>query len=418
MWSVFWGEWSSCDTECSRGGEPGSQTRKRECVYEDQSPAPVGTGLCTHGQDVEFRECEPTPPPCSKWASWGFWSRCSTSCGAGRRTRNRSCLYGGKCQGPKTEEENCVDTRRPVCPSWSQWKVGSLCSVTCGMGVASQYRTCLNGQINEVGCTGPAAKHNECQTGRKCPVWGYWTEWSECGVTCGTSKVTRSRSCINGDPGETGCIGKPNDIKVCIADRRRCPSWGSWGQFSMCSATCGDGEHYRSRQCINGSPGDVGCDGSVLTRDLHTCSARRNQCPEWDLWASWSACSVTCGLGNQLRLRECNHGAPSELGCLGSTESARECYGVRRECEYWGDWASWSPCSVTCGSGNASRERPCMNGKMGDAGCQGSNAQTISCDMQDCEEYVEYDGDETLDTELDSICPNILRTAEIEGSVY
>ena len=69
--------------------------------------------------------------------------------------------------------------------------------------------------------------------------------------------------------------------------------------------------------------------------------------------------------------RECNNGRVGELDCIGATAETRECYGARRECEYWGPWESWHPCSVTCGQGITRRTRPCMNGNPGDAGCPG-----------------------------------------------
>ena len=105
-WS-YWSSWSNCDVECSNNGNPGSQWRKRGCKYvTDDTQAQIGTGSCTPGGNVEFRECEPTPPPCSKWAEWGFWTECSSSCGAGQRRRERACMYGGVCEGEKIELEN------------------------------------------------------------------------------------------------------------------------------------------------------------------------------------------------------------------------------------------------------------------------------------------------------------------------
>ena len=374
----------------------------------------IGTGSCTHGNDVTYRNCEPTPPPCSKWASWGFWSQCSQTCGAGVRNRQRSCLYGGKCPGSNMEEENCIDGRRPVCPEWSSWKIGVMCSVTCGVGMSNQYRTCVNGQIGEEGCQGPAAKHSQCDTQTECPVWGFWTEWSECGVTCGTSQVTRTRECINGNVGDLGCEGKAEEAKVCMAAQRHCPYWSAWAQFSACSVSCGTGEQSRERECINGEPGDVGCEGDEIK--IGDCTARRARCPAWDFWARWSSCSVSCGTGLKTRERECVDGVVGEEGCIGTEQERMECYGtVRRECEYWGDWSSWYPCSVTCGQGSTERERPCINGNPGDQGCQGSPDESQFCEMQDCEEFVEYEGDEDLDTDISKICPDILSPAQVEG---
>jgi len=55
-----------------------------------------------------------------------------------------------------------------------------------------------------------------------------------------------------------------------------------------------------------------------------------------------------------------------------------------------------------------------MNGNIGDQGCRGTNFQTVSCDREDCEEFVEYDGDTDLDTDIDDICPEIRNPSEDE----
>jgi len=126
---------------------------------------------------------------------------------------------------------------------------------------------------------------------------------------------------------------------------------------------------------------------------------------------------VSCGTGLKTRERECVDGVVGEEGCIGTDQERMECYGtVRRECEYWGDWSSWYPCSVTCGQGSTERDRPCINGNPGDQGCQGSPDESQFCEMQDCEEFVEYEGDDDLDTDISKICPDILSPAEVEDS--
>lgn len=105
------------------------------------------------------------------------------------------------------------------------------------------------------------------------------------------------------------------------------------------------------------------------------------------------------------RSRECEDGRVGDLGCVGPTQEARECYGARRQCEFWGPWESWHPCSVTCGQGVTTRTRPCMNGRPGDQGCPGSATESDTCEMSACEVFVDY-GDEP-DTDFESICPEI-----------
>lgn len=35
--------------------------------------------------------------------------------------------------------------------------------------------------------------------------------------------------------------------------------WGSWGQWSACSASCGNGVRSRTHECVGGNPGDKDC---------------------------------------------------------------------------------------------------------------------------------------------------------------
>ena len=173
------------------------------------------------------------------------------------------------------------------------------------------FRTCKNGQIGEDGCSGPAAKHDQCHTGKACPYWDLWSDWSDCSVTCGRGTVSRSRECVNGNPGDHGCEGNDSEQKVCRSEKQFCPTWSAWGEFTQCSATCGEGEQIRVRECHNGSPGDAGCEG--ITEEVIPCTSHREQCPEWDFWARWSTCSVTCGEGSQLRTRQCLDGVPGNI---------------------------------------------------------------------------------------------------------
>ena len=135
-------------------------------------------------------------------------------------------MYGGECEGQKTQVEACTNLIHPDCPTWSDWQIAAECSVTCGQGVRSYFRTCQNGRINEPGCIGPAARQEPCETGkaifgkirtflgRECALWTQWCEWSGCSTTCGQGDQVRERQCVNSEPGEPGCEGRANERKV------------------------------------------------------------------------------------------------------------------------------------------------------------------------------------------------------------
>ena len=40
--------------------------------------------------------------------------------------------------------------------------------------------------------------------------------WSTCSVPCGFGRSRRSRACINGGVGEVGCLGEDDDIRGCF----------------------------------------------------------------------------------------------------------------------------------------------------------------------------------------------------------
>lgn len=47
--------------------------------------------------------------------------------------------------------------------------------------------------------------------------WSNWTPWSDCGITCGSGLIFRSRSCSNPTPsqGGDGCPGVSSEQQTC-----------------------------------------------------------------------------------------------------------------------------------------------------------------------------------------------------------
>ena len=90
----------------------------------------------------------------------------------------------------------------------------------------------------------------------------------------------------------------------------------SWGDWSSCSGTCGDGMRSKSRVCkphINNGRQckDNDADEKFSSKVSEQCSNGK-RCPlvingKWDEWGDWSACSVKCGGGTQSRSRKCGY---------------------------------------------------------------------------------------------------------------
>ena len=62
-----------------------------------------------------------------------------------------------------------------------------------------------------------------------------WGSWSVCSVTCGSGMISRRRECINPRPANNGsdCLGLPEEIHYCTAPEL-CPGL----MFVACSFSC------------------------------------------------------------------------------------------------------------------------------------------------------------------------------------
>ncbi|KJH45263.1 thrombospondin type 1 domain protein [Dictyocaulus viviparus] len=84
------------------------------------------------------------------------------------------------------------------------------------------------------------------------------SDWSECLPICGRGRRTRSVYCVHQALNETlnvpemYCVNqtKPNSEELCASE-----SCGHWltGQWTKCSATCGQGIRRRTVECVNGN---------------------------------------------------------------------------------------------------------------------------------------------------------------------
>ncbi|XP_076079208.1 coadhesin-like [Mytilus galloprovincialis] len=272
-----WREWSSCSVSC--GG--GHQQRTRSC----DNPAPANNGPDCSGPASQGRQCGKKPCPIAgKWGGWREWSRCSVSCGGGHQQRTRSCdnpapaNNGPDCSGPASQGRQCGKKPCPIAGKWGSWKDWSMCSVSCGGGHQTRVRSCDNPAPANNGpdCSGPGLQGRQC--GKKpCPIagmWGSWTKWTICPVTCGGGIQVRTRSCDSPSPDNDGpdCIGSSTESKQCAASV--CPingHWGEWGGWSSCSGTCGSGMRTRTRRCNNPAPANNGftCNGKRI--DTESC---------------------------------------------------------------------------------------------------------------------------------------------------
>ncbi|MFH4980123.1 hypothetical protein AB6A40_006832 [Gnathostoma spinigerum] len=373
-WSP-WSMWSECSAMCGEG----SKTRTRECLSGSGQRQPPSE--CT-GPAEDTQRCTATAG-CAHWTEWKEWSKCSQDCGIGVKSRHRDCVtnagyYSKECEGPFMETVECVGDS-PRCAEWSSWKEWSPCSTDCGDGKRTRQRTCQdrNGYPS-TRCIGSATDSEQCYETRGCASWAHWQPWSSCSNDCGLGKMTRSRVCLDRSGASAyTCIGESIESKDCYGESG-CASWGAWSGWSQCSTKCGEGTMSRRRECVDarGYPSSS-CRG--IDTDVRSCS-ERSGCASWGMWLEWSKCSSSCGQGIMERKRECldSRGYPVP-GCIGRNTESRPCY-EQSGCASWGSWSEWSECSTLCGDGTMTRSRECFDPSgYPTSTCQGKNMDSQRC---------------------------------------
>jgi len=119
--------------------------------------------------------------------------------------------------------------------------------------------------------------------------------------------------------------------------------WQEWGEWSQCTASCGQGLKIRARACSQpASGGNEQCSGD--STEVENCSSA--ECPvmttrtttttttttttatridgEWQEWSEWSHCDPSCSCGKKFRSRHCNN-APSAAACDGDRTETAPC---------------------------------------------------------------------------------------------
>nr|XP_054769474.1 hemicentin-1-like [Lytechinus pictus] len=331
-WSE-WTDWGQCSKTCGRG----MRIRTRRC----DSPSPANNGLQCTGPEVEQNSCHLESCPIhGRWGEWQPWEECSSSCGFGVRVRRRFCdnppvQYRGRdCEGEGIQQDQCFTGECPVDGGWGPWSSWQLCDRTCGNGNTIRERICNNPEPRHGGrdCSGLSRETRACNV-RPCPVdgvFGSWSIWSTCTVSCGGGQQSRTRICTGPLHGGQPCEGRTDQTIRCNTEQ--CPvhgNWSDWDVWGVCSTMCGGGIRQRFRSCTKPAPSPTGrpCVGESV--DTEPC----NQQPcavdgKWTHWSQWSECSQTCGESQRRKTRECNNPAPAHGGrpCIGVAELIQTCH--------------------------------------------------------------------------------------------
>ncbi|TKS87149.1 Papilin Precursor [Collichthys lucidus] len=204
----------------------------------------------------------------------------------------------------------------------------------------------------------------------------YWSfgSWSACSSECGSGYQSRLVFCTidNEAYPDYLCASLPRPQTNRTCNPHACPQVRSWrtGEWNTCSVTCGGGSQVRSVECVSHDASgprvveDAVCAAyAEAPPALQTCNM--HQCAEYRA-TRWSACSVTCGSGEQTR----------EVTCVGSGGMRLEetsCSALLRPaavqpcemptCLRQISWhvGEWGLCSRRCGSGSRDRQVICSD---------------------------------------------------------
>ncbi|CAH2296534.1 A disintegrin and metallo ase with thrombospondin motifs 12 [Pelobates cultripes] len=189
----------------------------------------------------------------SNTISWitGNWSECSTTCGLGAEWRTVDCST--------TLESDCHNLKKPdparkchlrPCASWrtGNW---SKCSTNCGGGFRTREVQCMdireNRALRPFHCQshGHNPQQNSSCNPEHCLTW-LAKPWSECSKTCGSGIRQRRVIC----PIDDRCDLKKIPVFTINCNEKPCLRWKTHS-WTDCSASCGDGVQRRKIECFN-----------------------------------------------------------------------------------------------------------------------------------------------------------------------
>jgi len=319
LWNEF-GPWSNCTEECDGGTQTRVRTIQQEAAYG---------GMTCQGYATESRNCneEPCQRVC-QWEPYSAWTPCSQSCAGGLQSRSRLQVWirgpaAGvdgiqriECAGAGSEDRECNLQPCPINCEWSAFSTWTPCSQDCGGGYQMRTRKIAvepeNGGRSCEGCATDSRACNDQPCARNCK-WAPWHAWSECTSPCGGGTQNRTRDVLQAAAnGGEECEGEQAQFRDC--NIQKCPincEWGPWGEWDICTRTCGGGMQGRSREILQPERhGGIACEGDPQEMqgcNMEACPICKDHpryarfCPTWTEFCSNSefvqgCCQKSCRL--------------------------------------------------------------------------------------------------------------------------
>ncbi|XP_068603077.1 thrombospondin type-1 domain-containing protein 7A [Brachionichthys hirsutus] len=393
-----WSNWSRCSKSCGSGVKVRSKWL-REKPYNGGRPCPK----LDHVNQAQVYEVVPCLSDCGQyiWLAepWSVWKvsnvQLKDNCGQGVQTRKVRCMLN-TIDGPADHVEDylCDPEDMPLgarssllpCPEdcvLSDWGAWSPCPLPCN-GNHSRGRTArtLRQPGQDKSC--PPNKETEpCKHNSNCFHYSYnITDWSTCQLSdraaCGSGIRTRMLDCVRSD-------SKSVDLRFCreLGLERTWPMNSScvvecpvncqlsdWSPWTGCTRSCGLGGTLWRRRAVMQAPQGDGRPCPPQMEQWKPCLVK--PCYRWR-YSTWSECrseGAQCGEGLRFRNVSCfvsdgsaqQDGSLVDDGLCGDLEPSvdgdthivlQECCTVPcpGEC-YLTDWTVWSPCQLSCVSGD------------------------------------------------------------------
>ncbi|TMS18078.1 Thrombospondin type-1 domain-containing protein 7A [Larimichthys crocea] len=254
---------------------------------------------------------------------------------SGNSTRERTAYPlrqpgDGKVCPPTKETEPCKQNSNCFHYSYNitDWSTCQLSDrAVCGYGIKTRMLDCVRSDsksvdlkfCKELGLEKKWQMNASCVV--ECPVncqLSDWSPWSECTHTCGLAgKLLRRRTVIQAPQGDgRPCPSQMEQWKPCLV--KPCFSWrySAWSECKSEGARCGEGLRFRNVSCFV-SDGSGQHDSSLVDDELcgdlepsvdgdthivlqETCTVPcPGECYLTD-WTVWSPCQLSCVSGDDL----------------------------------------------------------------------------------------------------------------------